>query len=98
MRSYTSCMDSLSGTSPLASPAGVAQTPEFAPVGSGQSGAFGSGLVVVKYGGSFGAGAAAAGVAGAAGGAGGGAGAPPFSAPGGLCFPAAKKKPTKEIN
>ena len=46
--------------SPLASPAGVAQTPLLAPVGSGQSDVFGSGLVAVKYGGSFGAGAAGA--------------------------------------
>src|SRR5258708_4917581 len=46
--------------SPLPSPAGVAQTPLLAPVGSGHNVVFGSGLVAVKYGGSFGAGAAGA--------------------------------------
>jgi hypothetical protein len=61
-------MDSFSGTSPFASLAGVAQTPEAAPVGSGQgAGVFGSGLVAVKYAGNFGAGAAGAGAPGAAG-------------------------------
>src|SRR6266404_8537085 len=57
-------MDNFSGISPLASPAGVAQTPDAPPVGSGHGGGFfGSSLVAVKYPGSFGAGAAAAGAA-----------------------------------
>src|SRR6266581_4664473 len=57
-------MDNFSGISPLASPAGVAHTPDAAPVGSGHAGGFfGSSLVAVKYPGSFGAGAAAAGAA-----------------------------------
>src|SRR5262245_3553901 len=76
--------------SPLPSPAGVAQTPVLAPVGSGHSEVFGSGLVAVKYGGSFGADAAAAGAPGAAGAA---AGASVFAGSPGLAS-CAKDKPT----
>src|SRR5262249_13146693 len=65
--------------SPLASPAGVAHTPELLPVGSGHNATFGSGLVAVKYGGNFGAG-----VAGAAGAGGAAAGAPGGAASGGF--------------
>src|SRR5215472_13150203 len=64
--------------SPLASPAGVAHTPELLPVGSGHNATFGSGLVAVKYGGNFGAGVA--GAAGAAAGAPGGAASGGFAA------------------
>src|SRR5262245_26192404 len=49
------------GTSPLASPAGVTQTPDAAPVWSGQVGFAGSALVLLKYGGTDGASSAAAG-------------------------------------
>src|SRR4030095_9196559 len=54
MRSYRSVGLSCSGTSPLPSLAGVAQTPEAPPVGSGQAGFCGS-FVAVKYAGSSGA-------------------------------------------
>src|SRR4030095_3075842 len=54
MRSYRSVGLSCSGTSPLPSLAGVAQTPEAPPVGSGQAGFCGS-FVAVKYLGRFGA-------------------------------------------
>src|SRR5258705_10937029 len=87
-------MDSLSGTSPLPSLAGVAQTPELAPVGSGQSGVLGSGLVAVKYGGSFGAGAVAAGAPGAAGAA---AGASAFAGSGAFASSALNDKPVNKI-
>src|SRR5215831_17055173 len=67
MRSYRSAGFNWSGISPLASPAGVAHTPEAAPVGSGHAvGFFGSSLVAVKYVGNLGAGAAAARAFGAA--------------------------------
>src|SRR4249919_1542709 len=73
--------------SPLASPAGVAQTPVAPPVGSGHGGGFlGSSLVAVKYPGNFGAGAAAAGTPGAAGAA---AGASPFAGSGAFASSAA---------
>src|SRR5882757_1037894 len=58
-------MPSDEGTSPLPSPAGVAQTPVAAPVGSGHVGFAGSAFAPEKYPGSAGA-AGAAGSAGAA--------------------------------
>src|SRR6185369_11615912 len=58
-RSYTSVIESAPGTSPLASPAGVAHTPVAPPVGSGQVGFAGSALVPVKYPGRCGGSAAA---------------------------------------
>src|SRR5215472_3123660 len=73
--------------SPLASPAGVAHTPELLPVGSGHNATFGSGLVAVKYGGNFGAG-----VAGAAGAGGAAAGAPGGAASGGFAAGASSAK------
>src|SRR5215471_19956913 len=76
--------------SPLPSLAGVAQTPLLLPVGSGHIDVFGSGLLAVKYGGSFGAGAAAAGAPGVEGAA---AGASTFAGSPGLAS-CAKEKPT----
>jgi hypothetical protein len=48
MRSYRSPVVSAEGTSPLPSPAGVAQTPAAAPVGSGQVAGFPSVFAQVK--------------------------------------------------
>src|SRR5574341_1002429 len=82
--------------SPLASPAGVAQTPDAPPVGSGHGGGFlGSSLVAVKYPGNFGAGAAAA--AGAPGAAGAAAGASAFAGSGAFASSAAKDNPVNKI-
>src|SRR5215471_6484351 len=65
MRSYRSDGFNWSGTSPLPSPAGVAQTPVAPPMGSGQAGFCGS-FVAVKYAGRFGAAAGASAFAGSA--------------------------------
>src|SRR5215510_6868770 len=65
MRSYRSVGLSRSGTSPLPSPAVVAQTPAAPPVGSGQAGFCGS-FVPVKYAGRVGAAAGASAFAGSA--------------------------------
>src|SRR4030095_10898242 len=87
-------MDSFSGTSPFASLAGVAQTPEAAPVGSGHAGGFfGSSLVAVKYVRNFGGGAAAARAAGAPGAAVAAAGASAFAGSGAFASSAAKDNP-----
>src|SRR5262249_9741314 len=66
IRPYSASGVSCDGSpSPTGLGAGSAQMPALAPVGSGQSGAFGSGLVPVIYGGSA-AGSAAAEVGAAA--------------------------------
>src|SRR5438093_6002266 len=66
MRSYRSVGFNCSGTSPLPSLAGVAQTPEAPPVGSGQAGFCGSAFSALKYGGRFGASAGVSAFAGSA--------------------------------